>query len=72
MYLNDETKLSMNGVLICEDDGSLSNFARQYLEFYEAVENGRESISSGDKIIEVIRVQEAALESAKIHQVVEL
>ena len=72
MYLSDETKLSLNGRLVCEDDGSLSNFARQYLEFCDAVESGREPISSGDKIIEVIRVQEAALESARIHQVIEL
>ena len=72
MYLSDETKLSLNGRLVCEDDGSLSNFARQYLEFVDAAEFGREPISSGDKIIEVIKVQEAALESARIHQVIEL
>ena len=72
MYLNDETKLSLNGRLISEDDGSLSNFARQYLEFADAVAQGREPISSGERIVEVIRVQEAALESAKCHQVITL
>jgi len=72
MYLNDETQLSLNGRLISEDDGTLSNFARQYLEFCDAVENGREPISSGERIVSVIRVQEAALESAKTHQVVTL
>ena len=72
MYLNDETQLSLNGKLISEDDGKLSNFARQYLEFCDAIEQKREPISSGEKIIEVIRVQEAALKSAKYHQIVEL
>ncbi len=72
MYLNDETKLSLNGRLISEDDGSLTNFARQYLEFADAVEHGREPISSGERIVEVIRVQQAALESAKRHRVIEL
>ncbi len=72
MYLNDETKLSLNGRVISEDDGSLTNFARQYLELCDAVENGREPICSGERIAEVIRVQEAALESAKRHQVIEL
>jgi hypothetical protein len=41
-------------------------------EFVDAAEFGREPISSGDKIIEVIKVREAALESARIHQVIEL
>ena len=72
MYLNDETKLSVNGALVCEDSGDLSNFARQYIEFCRAIKENREPISAGEKIVDVIKVQEAALESARIHQVIEL
>ena len=72
LYLKDETELFCNGTLIEKDEGTLSNFARQYLYFTECVETGREPMCSGKKITDVIRVQEAALESARIHRVVML
>lgn len=72
LYLNDETELKCNGKVIEKDSGTLTNFSRQYLEFADSIENNREPISSGEKIINVIKVQEAALESAKTHQVINL
>ena len=72
LYLNDETELKCNGRIIEKDDGTLTNFARQYIEFIDSVEENREPLTSGRKIINVIKVQNAALESAKTHQVVML
>ena len=72
LYLNDETELRCNGRVIDADNGELTNFARQYLEFVSAVEEDREPLTAGKKIIDVIRVQNAALESARTHQVVTL
>lgn len=72
LYLNDETELRCNGTVIKKDSNEISNFARQYLEFEDAVRNDREPLTSGEKILDVIRVQEAALESARVHQVIEL
>jgi predicted dehydrogenase len=72
LYLNDETELRCNGRTIVEDDGKLTNFARQYLEFVASVEEDREPLTSGKRILNVIKVQDAALESARVHQVVTL
>lgn len=72
LYLNDETELKCNGKIIEKDSGELTNFSRQYLEFVDSIQKDREPISSGERIIDVIRVQEAALESAKTHQVIYL
>ena len=72
LYLNDETELKCNGRIVEKDDGTLTNFARQYIEFVDSVEQNREPLTSGRKIIDVIKVQNAALESARTHQVVML
>lgn len=72
LYLRDELELKCNGNTIETDTGDLSNFARQYLHFMDCVENHREPMCSGRRVIDVIRVQEAALESARTHQVVKL
>lgn len=72
LHLNDETELKCNGKVICKEESNLSNFAKQYLHFIESVEGKKVPMTSGDKIIDVIRVQEAALESARTHQVITL
>lgn len=68
LFLNDETKLTLNGNIIVDGSQKPGNFALQYKEFAEAVREGRKPIASGNEIIPVIRVQEAALESARTHK----
>jgi predicted dehydrogenase len=70
--LDDETRLSRNGRVVIEDDGAMSNFARQTHEFVSAIRERRKPIGDGEDIINVIRVQEAALESASAHRMIEL
>ncbi len=70
--LEDETCLTRNGRVIAEDTGAIGNFAREIREFTEAIRENRRPIGDGEDIIGVIRVQEAALESAREHSLVEL
>lgn len=72
LVLNDETSLSMNGKEIASGAQKPGNFALQYKEFAVSVREKREPIASGHEVLNVIRVQEAALESARIHKVIEL
>ena len=72
LHLNDETCLSMNGRVILEGNRKPGNFALQYTEFSNAIREKRTPMASGKEIINVIRVQEAALNSAATHKAVEL
>jgi len=71
LYLRDETELKRNGTVLQQPD-SVGNFAMQYQEFAASVAEGRKPLTAGDKIINVIRVQEAALKSAAEHNVIKL
>lgn len=70
--LDDETRLTLNGVLITDDLQVPSNFARQYEEFASAIAEERTPMTDGERGVDLIRIQEAALESARTHQVVYL
>lgn len=72
LMLNDETCLMKNGTIICDEKQKLSNFAMQYIEFAESILEKRDAMTSGKKVIDVIRVQEAALKSASSHSVIYL
>ena len=67
LHLNDETELSLNGRVLLQGEQKPCNFARQAIEFAEAIREGRAPLASGKEIVEVIRVQEAALASAGTH-----
>lgn len=70
LCLDDETRLFCNGKVVSEGQQVPGNFARELIEFAESIHEHREPITSGRKIIDVIRVQEAALDSAESGQVV--
>ncbi|NLC67703.1 MAG: Gfo/Idh/MocA family oxidoreductase, partial [Clostridiaceae bacterium] len=70
LILDDETCLMKNGAITWDEKQKLSNFAMQYIEFAESIVEEREAITSGKKVIDVIRVQEAAMKSAMLHNVV--
>ena len=72
MHLNDETELKLNGSVVVEGPQVPGNFAVQIMEFASAVRENREPITSGRKVLDIIRLQEASLESAKKHDVVRL
>jgi predicted dehydrogenase len=61
LHLNDETKLSKNGQVILDGEQKPGNFALQIIEFADAIRENREPLTGGSRIIDVIRVQEAAL-----------
>ena len=70
MHLNDETELKLNGSVVVEGPQVPSNFAVQIREFASAVRENREPLTSGRKVLDIIRLQEACLQSADTHQVV--
>lgn len=72
LHLSDETELSLNGKILLEGEQRPSNFALQVSEFASAIRENRAPLASGKEIIDVVRVQEAALRSAEIHTVVSL
>ena len=72
LHLNDETELSLNGNIVLEGPQVPGNFAVQIREFAHAIRENREPLTSGKRTLQIIRVQEAALRSAKRHTVVKL
>ncbi len=72
LHLNDETCLSLNGKVLVEGKPAMSNFAWQLREFASAIREGREPLCAGRRIVDVIRVQEAALASASSGEVVRI
>lgn len=70
--LDDETSLSRNGQVMVQDEASGDNFARQLQEFATAIAENRRPLCDGRDIVDVIRVQEAALESARDHKLIHL
>ena len=70
MHLDDETELSLNGAPIVQGSQSPSNFALQVRELAHAIREGRKPMASGREVIDVIRVQGAALRSAELGQVI--
>ena len=72
LHLNDETVLSLNGTILVEGPQTPGNFALQYKEFARAIRSGTEPLTSGKKVLDIIRVQEAALKSAALNKVIKL
>lgn len=72
LRLRDETELSLNGAVVREGPQRPGNFALQAREFAAAIRENREPLTSGRRVVDIIRVQEAALESASRHRVVRL
>jgi predicted dehydrogenase len=72
MYLNDETMLKLNGNIVMQGPQKPSNFAVQIREFASAIRENREPLTSGKRVLDIIRIQEACLESARRHDVVRL
>lgn len=72
VHLGDETELKLNGRIMLQGSQNPSNFALEIAEFAAAIREHREPLTSGQRVIDIIRCQEAALESMKTHQVVEL
>jgi predicted dehydrogenase len=72
LHLNDETELKLNGKVVVQGPQKPSNFAVQIREFASAVRENREPLTSGKRVVEIIRLQEASLESARRHEVVRL
>ncbi|MEA5051270.1 MAG: Gfo/Idh/MocA family oxidoreductase [Oscillospiraceae bacterium] len=72
MRLNDETKLSLNGETVFDNAAAKNNFAAQYREFAASLREGRKPMTDGDSGVGLIRIQEAALESARTHRVIQL
>jgi predicted dehydrogenase len=70
LQLRDETELSRNGKILISGSQKYSNFAREFMEFADAIRKKHVPLASGREIMDVIRVQEAALKSASTHQVV--
>jgi predicted dehydrogenase len=72
LHLNDETELSLNGTVVLQGPQRPSNFAMEFREFAQAIREDREPLTSGKRVAQVIRIQEAAWSSAVRHQVVRL
>ena len=72
LHLGDETELKLNGSVVLEGAQVPSNFALQAAELAASIREKREPLTSGKRVVDIIRVQEAALKSARIHKVVEL
>ena len=72
MHLGDETELKLNGNIVMQGAQVPGNFALQIGEFASAVREDREPLTSGRKVLDIIRIQEAALKSAETHEVVKL
>ncbi len=72
LHLGDETELKLNGRVLLEGPQKPGNFALQFREFASSIREGREPLTSGRRTLDIIRVQEAALESARRHDVVRL
>ncbi len=72
LHLGDETELKLNGNIVVQGAQVPDNFARQIGEFASAVRENREPLTSGKKVVDIIRIQEAALRSAETHEVVKV
>ena len=72
LKLEDETRLLKDGVEIVSGEQKPSNFALALKEFAAAIRENREPFISGQHAMNLVRVQEAALESAHTHRVVYL
>ena len=72
LHLKDETELSLNGTVVLGGPQAPSNFALEFREFAQAIRDHREPLTSGRRVAGIIRVQEAALQSAARRRLVRL
>ena len=72
MHLGDETELKLNGNIVVQGAQVPGNFALQIAEFASAVRDNREPLTSGKKVVDIIRIQEAAIKSAETHEVIKV
>lgn len=69
LFLKDETFLSHNAITVMEGNQAISNFGMQIKEFASAIRENREALISGRFAANIVKIQEAAFESAKRHNV---
>lgn len=72
LMLDDELRLTLDGQEVVSDSAAPGNFARELAEFADAVRTGRQPMASGREILPLIRVMDAAMESAESGQAVKL
>ncbi|MEA4911589.1 MAG: Gfo/Idh/MocA family oxidoreductase [Oscillospiraceae bacterium] len=72
MRLFDETKLTLDGETVFDNVKAKNNFAAQYEEFSASIREGRRPLTDGAYGAQLIRVQDAALESARTHRLIQL
>lgn len=72
LRLKDETYLSLNGETVFDNIKAKNSFATQYQEFANSIRQKRKPLTDGESGVGLIRIQEAALESALTHKLIEL
>ena len=66
LHLGDETELKLNGNVVLQGPQKPGNFALEIREFAESIREKREPLTSGRRVLDIIRTQDAALLSAEI------
>jgi len=72
LKLEDETRLLHNGVEVLSGEQKPGNFVLAFREFAAAIREDRTPLISGRHAMDLVRIQEAALESARTHRAVYL
>lgn len=72
LHLGDETELKLNGNVVVDGPQVPSNFALQIGEFASAIRENREPLTSGKRVVDIIRIQEASLKSIETHEAVKV
>jgi predicted dehydrogenase len=70
LQLSDEYELRLNGETVEKEERTNANFTRQLEEFADAIREGRRPLASGQEIVGVMRVMDAAFESMRTKEVV--